>query len=137
DYSCPIYCGNEVVGEEQGRLAVNALTRKVEVWSEKLDVVYTLEAAHHKATPSFGQEEADELARKEVLRLHSREKEMVRDEGHVTMTERKRVAPRANDIHLDRKGIFYLPIWCIEGIYGVMIINAGTGKIVSEDFYRF
>ncbi|MEM0449795.1 MAG: hypothetical protein QW520_08255, partial [Methanomassiliicoccales archaeon] len=39
DYSCPIYCGNEVVGEEQGRLAVNALTRKVEVWSEKLDVV--------------------------------------------------------------------------------------------------
>jgi hypothetical protein len=32
--------------------------------------------------------------------------------------------------------VFYIPIWCVEGIHGIMIVNAGTGKIVSEDYYR-
>lgn len=136
DYTCPLYSGREVVGEEGGRLAVNALTKKVEPWSDNLEVVYSLEAGHRKAEPAFGRDLAEELARKEVLRLHTVEREVVRDEGHVTMTERRKVAPRPDDIHLDGKGIFYLPVWCVEGIHGVMIINAGTGKIVSEDFYR-
>jgi len=136
DYSCPLYSGNEIVGEERGRLAVNALTKKVEAWSEKLEVVYSLETGHRKADPAFGPEVAEELVRKEIMRLHTQEREIVRDEGHVTLTERKKVAPRQDDVHLDHKGIFYLPVWCVEGIHGVMIINAGTGKIVSEDFYR-
>ena len=56
--------------------------------------------------------------------------------GGVTVTERKRVAPQAEDIELVSQGMFYLPIWCVEGVHGVLIINAGTGKIVSEDYYK-
>ncbi len=136
DFSCPIYSGIDIVGEEKGRLGVNALTKRVEPWNELMEVVYSLEQDHRKAKPTFDEQTAIDLAKKEVMRMHSVEREVVRDEGHVTITEKKKVAPRADDVHLESKGIFYLPIWCVEGIHGVMIINAGTGKIVSEDFYR-
>jgi len=136
DFSCPLYIGDELVGEEKGRLGVNALTKRVEPWNEMLEVVYSLEQDHRKAKPTFDEQVAIDLAKKEVVRLHSGEREVVRDEGQVTITEKKKVAPRPDDVHLESKGIFYLPIWCVEGIHGVMIINAGTGKIVSEDFYR-
>jgi len=136
DFSCPLYLGNELVDEEKGRLGVNALTKRVEPWSDLLEVVYSLEQDHRKAKPTFDEQVAIDLAKKEVVRLHSAEREVVRDEGHVTITEKKKIAPRLDDVHLESKGLFYLPIWCVEGIHGVMIINAGTGKIVSEDFYR-
>lgn len=136
DYSCPLYLTNELVGEEKGSLGVNALTKKVEPWDDRLEVVFALEHGHRKAEPTFEEEVAADLAKKEIVRLHTAEREVVRDDGHVTLTERKKVAPRLDDVHLDGKGIFYLPVWCVEGIHGVMIINAGTGKIVSEDFYR-
>lgn len=136
DYSCPLYLGIELVGEEKGRLGVNALTKKVEPWDERLEVVYALEQGHRKAEPAFGEDLAVELARREVVRMHTAEREVVREAGHATLTERKRVAPRLDDVHLNGRGTYYLPIWCIEGIHGVMIINAGTGKIISEDFYR-
>ena len=50
--------------------------------------------------------------------------------------ERKVLSPRSEDIVLRGVGLYYLPIWCVEGVHGVMIINAGTGKIISEDYYR-
>jgi len=37
---------------------------------------------------------------------------------------------------LRRKGLVYLPIWTVEGSNGVMLVNAVTGKIIKEDFYR-
>jgi hypothetical protein len=52
------------------------------------------------------------------------------------MTEKKLVSPKSDSIELEDMGIFYLPIWCIEGVKGVMILNASTGKIISEDYYR-
>jgi len=136
NYTCPLYIGDELVGEEEGRVGVNALTKRVEPWDDALEVVYSLEQDHRKGKPAFDEEYARSLAVKEVVRLHTSEREVVRDEGHVTITEKKTIAPRLDDVHIEGKGILYLPIWCVEGIHGVMIINAGTGKIVSEDFYR-
>jgi hypothetical protein len=72
----------------------------------------------------------------EILRLHTSEREMVSDEGSVTVTERKKVVPKLENIELVSQGIYYLPIWCVEGVHGVLIINAGSGKIVKEDYYK-
>ncbi len=81
-------------------------------------------------------EEAKKLAKNEIMRVNSYDKELIREEGHVTVTEKRKISPKQDEIILQDKGVFYQPIWCVEGVHGVLIINAGTGKIVSEDYYK-
>ena len=135
-YICPLYMEGEKVGVEKGTLSINGLTHKVESWNDKTDVVYALDVSHKKLEPSIGVEEAKRLARRELVRVNSYEKEHIHEENHVTITEKKKVSPKEGDIVLEDRGVFYIPIWCVEGVHGIMIINAGTGKIVSEDYYR-
>jgi hypothetical protein len=59
----------------------------------------------------------------------------VRESGPAVITERKLVAPKRDEIVLEDLGLYYLPIWCVEGVRGVMVIDAGTGRTVSEDLY--
>jgi hypothetical protein len=136
DYSCKIVLEGAEVAIERGRLSVNALTKKVEKWNDKAEVVFALEQGHRRLEPVVEADVAANLARTEIIRLNSTEREIVRDEGSVTVTERRKVAPRLEDIELVSQGTYYLPIWCVEGVHGVLIINAGTGKIVSEDYYK-
>ena len=136
DYSCKIVLDGAQVAIERGRLSINALTRKIEEWNSKVEVVFALEQGHRRLEPVIELDAATSLIRTEVQRLFTTEREMVSDEGSVTVTERKRVAPKPEDIELVSQGLFYLPIWCVEGVHGVLIINAGTGKIVSEDYYK-
>ena len=136
DYSCKIALDGAGVVVERGRLSVNALTKKVEEWNSKAEVVFAIEQGHRRLEPVIESDIAASLVRMEVVRLHTSEREMISDEGSVTITERRKVAPRPDDIELVNQGIYYLPIWCVEGVHGVLIINAGTGKIVSEDYYK-
>jgi hypothetical protein len=135
-YVCPLYMGEEKVGVEKGLLSINGLTHKVESWSDKTDVVYNIDISHKRLEPSISGDDARKLAKRELVRVNSYEKENIHEENHVTITEKKKVSPREDEIVLEDRGIFYIPIWCVEGVHGIMIINAGTGKIVSEDYYR-
>jgi hypothetical protein len=135
-YICPLYMDGEKVGVEKGSLSVNGLTHKVESWNDRTEVVYALETTHKTLEPAIGAEGARKQARKELVRVNSYERETVREENHVTITEKRKIAPREDEIALEDRGVFYIPIWCVEGVHGIMIVNAGTGKIVSEDYYR-
>lgn len=135
-YSCPLYMDGQRVSVEKGTLSVNGLTHRVESWAERTEVVYGLEVSHKRLDPTISGEDARRMARRELVRVHTFEKEHVHEENHITVTEKRKVAPREDEIDLVDKGVFFLPIWCVEGVHGVMIINAGTGKIVSEDYYR-
>jgi hypothetical protein len=136
DYWCKIVLDGAEIVVERGRLSVNALTKKVEEWNERMEVVFVLEQGHRRLEPVFEPDVAASLVRMEILRLHTSEREMVSDEGSVTVTERKKVVPKLENIELVSQGIYYLPIWCVEGVHGVLIINAGSGKIVKEDYYK-
>ncbi len=135
-YACDLYVDGKRIGKEEGQLSVNALTKKVETWDEKVEIVYTLEQNHKRLEPALDAEEARSLAEQEVVRHHTSEREVIRDSGQATVMERKIVSPKEDEIVLEDMGIFYAPIWCVEGIHGVMIVNAGTGKIISEDYYK-
>jgi hypothetical protein len=135
-YVCPLYMDEQKVGVEKGTLSVNGLTHKVESWNERTEVVYALETAHKTLEPAIGVVDARKQARRELARVNSYERETVREENHVTITEKRKIAPREDEIVLEDRGVFYIPIWCVEGVHGIMIVNAGTGKIVSEDYYR-
>jgi len=136
NYSCELYVEDRKLGSESGQLSVNALTKKVEKWNDKVEIVYSLEQSYRRLEPMLDAEEAKGLVKDEVVRMYSYEREIIKDSGQVTVVEKKRVSPRAEDVNLEGQGIFYSPIWCVEGIHGVMIVNAGTGKIISEDYYR-
>ncbi|MGD0056374.1 MAG: hypothetical protein ABSB83_00770 [Methanomassiliicoccales archaeon] len=135
-YSCDLYVEDKKIGSEGGQLSVNALTKKVEKWNDKVEIVFSLEQSYRRLEPMLDAEEAKGLVKDEVVRMYSYEKEVIKDSGQVTVVEKKRVSPRAEDVNLEGQGIFYSPIWCVEGIHGVMIVNAGTGKIISEDYYQ-
>ncbi|MDD1767731.1 MAG: hypothetical protein LUQ27_04095 [Methanomassiliicoccales archaeon] len=135
-YSCDLYVENKKIGSESGQLSVNALTKKVEKWDDRVEIVFALDQSCRRLEPMLDAEEAKGLVRDEVVRVYSYEREIIRDNGQVTVVEKKKVSPRAEDVRLEGQGIFYSSIWCVEGIHGVMIVNAGTGKIISEDYYR-
>jgi hypothetical protein len=136
NYKAPLYIDDIRLGVETGLLAVNALTHKVDAWPATLDIVFSLELTHKRLEPLIDTEEARNLVMQEVMKRHTFERDIVKEEDHITMTEKKLVSPKSDSIELVDMGIFYLPIWCIEGVKGVMILNASTGKIISEDYYR-
>ncbi|OPY27707.1 MAG: hypothetical protein A4E31_01089 [Methanomassiliicoccales archaeon PtaU1.Bin030] len=135
-YVCPLYMDGEKVGVEKGALSINSLTHRVESWNDRTEVIYALEMAHRTLEPSIGMDDAKRLARKELVKVNSYEKELIREENNVTIIEKRRVAPREEEIVLEDRGVFYIPIWCVEGVHGIMMVNAGTGKVLSEDYYR-
>ncbi len=136
DYSCALYAEGKEMGAEEGTLSVNALTSKIEEWNKSHELVHSLELNHKRLEPIIDTEEAGTLLRGEVVQRHTYERELIREDGHVTVMEKKKLSPRGEEVHLEPRGIFYLPIWCVEGVHGVMIVNAGTGKIISEDYYN-
>ncbi len=135
-YKAPLYIDENKLGIETGLLAVNALTHKVDAWPADLDIVFSLELTHKRLEPLIDIDEAKNLVMQEVIERHTFERDIVKEENHITVTEKKLVSPKSDSIELESLGIFYLPIWCIEGVKGVMILNASTGKIISEDYYR-
>ncbi|MCG7844901.1 MAG: hypothetical protein MIO90_05670 [Methanomassiliicoccales archaeon] len=135
-YDVPLYVGDGRIGSKDGLLAVNALTKVVEPWSEIPQTVPKLDQGHKRLEPTLEEEDAFSLVRVAVEREHTYERDMVRENGQVTMTERVLVHPRLDDGSFKSLGLVYVPIWCVEGTKGVMVLNASTGKVLSEEHFR-
>ncbi len=135
-YQVPLYVGEGKIGGREGTVAVNALTKDVQSWDQVPETVASLDQGHKRLEPILEEDEASALARSNVEREHTYERDMVRENGQVTMTERVAVHPRLDLGSVRSLGIYYVPIWCVEGTKGVMILNASTGKVLSEDYFR-
>lgn len=135
-YDVPLYVGEGRIGNKEGLLAVNALTKAVEAWVEMPPTVPRLDQGHKRLEPTMEQEDALSQVRVAVEKEHTYERDMVRENGQVTMTERVLVHPRLDDGSFKSLGLIYVPIWCVEGTRGVMVLNASTGKVLSEEHFR-
>lgn len=137
DYSCELVVeGKPGPQINQGTLAINGLTNNVESWDFDFETVAEVEATHTKLEPKFDEDKAFEAARESAITLNTREIQTVDDRGAVTIYEKKKVRPKEGAVDIRKRGLIYLPVWCVEGSNGVMIINATTGKIIKEDIYR-
>jgi len=135
-YEVPLYVGEGKIGSREGTVAVNALTKDVKAWDNVPETVTSLDQGHKRLEPILEEEDASGLVRSTVEREHTCERDMVRENGQVTMTERVTVRPRLDLGCVKPLGIYYVPIWCVEGTKGVMVINASSGKVLSEDYFR-
>lgn len=137
DYSCELIIeGKPSPQISSGILAVNGLTNHAEGWDFEFQTVSELETTHTKLEPKFDEKKAYETAKESAVTLNTREIQTVDDRGAVTIYEKKKVRPKEGAIDIKKRGLIYLPVWCVEGSNGVMIINATTGKVIKEDIYR-
>lgn len=137
DYSCELVVeGQQLPQISSGTLAVNGLTNSAESWDFKFETVSDMETTHTKLEPRFDEKRAYDTARESAIALNTKEIQTVDDRGAVTIYEKKKVRPKEGAIDIVKRGLVYLPVWCVEGSNGVMIINATTGKIIKEDIYR-
>lgn len=137
DYTCELVVEGKTTPQiNQGTLAVNGLTNNVETWDFDFETVMDVETTHTKLEPRFDEGKAFDTAKESAIMLNTREIQTVDDRGAVTIYEKKKVRPKEGAIDISKRGLIYLPVWCVEGSNGVMIINATTGKVIKEDIYR-
>ena len=120
---------------KSGEIGVNGLTRKCDLWKQNFETVSTLERTHKRMEPKINEGDALELARTFILEKFTFATEKVVEKEHTVVIESMKTGPGEDDLEVELEGMFYLPIWCIEGTNGVMIVNAAAGKIIEEDYY--
>ncbi len=137
DYYCELIVeGHDETQQSRGTVAVNGLTNNVEQWDFDIDTVTDIDGSHTKLEPRIDAQTAFESARESAITWNTREIQTMDDRGSVTIYEKKKMRPNEDAIEIMRRGLVYLPVWCVEGSNGVMIINATTGKVIREDLYK-
>lgn len=119
--------------QKAGIAAVNALTSRVETWRWGFELVDSIDLPHSKKEPKIDYETARQIAQDMVSKEYKSHTETVKDFGHSQIIERNRSKTEA--ISIEPKGLVYLPVWCVEGKGGAMIVNSSSGKIVSEHLH--
>lgn len=134
----PHYLFHYVLNLEDGKqragiAAVNALTNHVETWRWGFELVDSIDVITSKREPKIDQEKAMKAAHDFIAKEYKSHAETVKDFGHSEIIERKK--PMKDPMTVDFKGLVYLPVWCIEGKGGAMIVNSSSGKIISEHIH--
>lgn len=123
------------ISESKGLIGINALTKTPEVWDEGFERVDGIEYFDRKLEPKIDEKEAFQIAQKMAVELGTVERETTRERDSAKVVEKRSVKPSKDDVQMDGMGLVYLPIWCVEGAKGSIIINASTGKVLKEDWY--
>jgi len=119
--------------QRAGIVAVNAMTEHVEVWRWGFELVDMIDSPSSKREPKIDPERALDMARDVIEKEYKSYVETVTDFGHSEIIERSK--PRKNAMLVERKGLVYLPVWCVEGKRGAMLVNSSNGKIISEHLH--
>ena len=134
NYRC-IYEGkdNQEI-EGAGIIAVNALTGKYTGWDKEPELE-TAQSHHIQMEPKIDEENAIKIAIHAVAQLNTEFKEIIVERDHATIIEKATFRPEEENIKLERQTLVMVPVWCVEGKHGVMILDGITGKVISEDYY--
>lgn len=119
--------------QKAGIAAVNALTSQVETWRWGFELVDSIGVPHSKREPKIDYDKASQIAKDTVTKEYKSHTETVKDFGHSEIIERKK--PDGEPVTIEPKGLVYLPVWCVEGPGGAMIVNSSSGKIISEHLH--
>lgn len=134
NYRC-IYEGKDSQEiEGAGIIAVNALTGKYTGWDAEPELE-TAQSHHIQMEPKIDEENAIKIAIHAVAQLNTEFKEIIVERDHATIIEKATFKPNEENIKLERQTLVMVPVWCVEGKHGVMILDGITGKVISEDYY--
>ncbi len=135
EYLC-IFRGKENAERKYtGLLLINAYTGIATKCDDVPDIIDSLDIPHIRIEPKIDEHEASAMAMSKVIELNTEFDDVIIEKEHTIVTERTEFKPKEEDVTLSLKGVISVPVWCVEGTNGVMIINAATGKVVSEEYY--
>ncbi len=137
NYTCDINIGGRTPPQRNtGTIGINGLTNNMEEWPQIFETVPELDEDYTRLTPKFTEEDAYQAAYESVINLNTKTIETKEEKDSAIIIEKKKVEPKPDAIEISKKGLVYLPAWCIEGSNGVMIIDATTGKVLKEDLFK-
>lgn len=136
DYSLEFNLENQENTASAGLLGINGLTSNIEDWSESMETVQNIEEPHTKLDVKFSYDNALSLIKQAIMERNTKLIETREEYDSTIIFEKKKLKPKPEAININTKGLFYLPVWCIEGSNGLMIIDANSGKVIKEDIYK-
>ncbi len=133
-------CIFEVKGGEerknQGIISVNAFTGKYTAWDNPPEFADEPDRGLVQLEPKIDESAATDIALEGVAESNIEHDEIIVEKDHATIMEKTVFKPEKENIVLEKQGLIMVPIWCVEGSHGVMILDGSSGKIISEDYYQ-
>ena len=123
---------NKVV---KGIIAINAINKKYEIWKTGYETTSKIEMPYERLEPKISLDESEDVAKNSLKIEYTREDEFKMEEENITIIEKRKVEPREESIKIKFIGLYYLPVWSVEGRNGIIKINAATGEIIKERIY--
>jgi hypothetical protein len=137
DYACEVEEGQHQTRTlNKGTLGINSLSNIIEEWPSEYETISSIDHEFTKLEPAFTAEEALERIQEAVISLNTREVESIEDRGTAIIIEKKKIRPKEDAMEISSRGMVFMPVWCVEGSNGVIILDATSGKIVKEDIYK-
>ena len=127
----------EVSGRVKQRiaLAVNAISGEVSPWKKWFNVRKDAPWPHVDKEPKFDSRRAYELAT-EALREMLGSSETRQERGSLTVVKKDFDEVSGGNVRITGTGLFQMPHWCVEGVRGMMVINAATGAVTEESYFE-
>ncbi len=115
-----------------GVIAVNGLDSECEIWKHGYETTNASTVDVKDIEPKIGLEEAREVAARGVIDKNTKSEEVKVEHENATIIEKRKVVPNKSTLKLNFMGLYYLPVWVIEGLGGMVMINAATGEIIKD-----
>ena len=110
-------------------VAVNAVTRRAEIWNEgDRELTGHLEEPHQRLSPQLDEAQVVPLALETIRRHHTVHVDHTEQHQGALVIETRRVPPSSDDIRLGPFVLLYVPHWYAEGAQGRVVLDAVTGR---------
>ncbi len=113
-------------------VAVNAVTRAVEIWEEgERELAGEPDAAVPRLSPLVGEAAAASLAVEVVRRHHAGRIDHTEQHSGALVIESRRVLPSLRNVRMGPLALLYVPFWYAEGSAGRVVLDAVSGRLVE------
>ncbi len=121
-------------GPVQRRLvAVNATTRRAEVWSEgQRELVGEVDGPAERLPPQLGEPAARSLAVEAIRQQHTARVDHLEQHAGAIVVESRRVPPPASDVRVGPFSLLFVPYWYAESSEGRRVLDAVSGRPTAE-----
>ena len=110
-------------------VAVNAISRRAEVWQDgERELVTEIDEPHQRLAPQLDEAQVVPLALETIRRHHTVHVDHTEQHEGALVIETRRVPPASDDIRLGPFVLLYVPHWYAEGSQGRVVLDAVTGR---------
>lgn len=114
-------------------VAVNAVTRRAEVWDDgERELIDHLDEPHQSLAPQLTESQAVPIALDTIRQHHTVHVEHTEQHGGALVIETRRIPPSADDVRLGPFVLLFVPHWYAEGNQGRIVLDAVTGRRASS-----